>query len=278
MFVHPALDKFTKLARQEHPEPSLFELSLLLAEGLGCQFDPDSCRAGMDRLEKGLRERLGNTSEPLLQLRILARYLAGEEKFSGNRERYYETDNSFLPRVLETRQGIPISLSIISIELGRRMGLAIRGVGLPGHFVCSHEAAGRIFYFDPFHGWKTITRDECVNLVQRLFGPGFEVTDDCFRPWSNRLIIERSLRNLKGVYLSRGDLESALKAVEFILAAMPDQGNEIRDRGLLRARLGKYGLAYEDLLRYLELSPGAPDLPQIQRELVRVKRQMETVN
>ncbi len=276
MFSHPTLDRFRELCSGD--EPPLFEGALLFAEGLCCPFDADKARAEMDRLESNLREKIGQTAEPLMQLRIFSRYLGEEEGFTGNRERYYETDNSFMPRVLENKKGIPISLSIIAIELGRRLGLPIQGVGLPGHFICAYAAPGKTYYFDPFHQWRTISRHEAEQMILRLFGEDFEVTEACFTPWTNRLMLDRSLRNLKSVYLSRGDLESALKAVEYILAVMPGQSHEIRDRGIIRSRLGKYGLAYEDLLQYLAQTPEAPDAEQVQRELVRVKKELEQLN
>lgn len=276
MFIHPALQQFRQLC--QNSEPPLFEASLLLAEALGCTFARDAVSAEMNRLEAGLRERLGQTMEPMLQIRILGQYLAGEEGFQGNEERYYESDNSLIPRVLETRKGIPISLSILTIELAQRLGLPVRGIGLPGHFICGYEHSGRTCYFDPFHRWRLLSRNEAELLILRMFGESVEISDEFFRPWDSRLILDRSIRNLKSVYLSRGDLESALKAVEFILAVMPEQLCEIRDRGILRSRLGKYGLAYGDLARYLEASPDAPDASQVQRELCRVRKQIETLN
>ncbi len=114
--------------------------------------------------------------------------------------------------------------------------------------------------------------------MRRLFGPGFDVKDEYFTAWDNRLILDRALRNLKGVYLSRGDLEQALTTVDLILAVAPEQENEIRDRGLLSARLGRYGAAYADLETYLRLVPEAPDAEQVQKELSRVRKKLESVN
>ncbi len=277
MFTHPNLDQFRSLCAVPG-DPPLLEAALLVAGALGCCSCSEKARAEMARHERNLRERLGNTTEPLMQLRILARYLGEEEKFAGNTERYYETDNSFIPCVLDRKTGIPISLSVVAIELGRRLNLPVRGVGLPGHFICSYEAGTKTYFFDPFNGWKTICRQDAERLMRNLFGGDFEVRDEYFLPWSNRQILDRSLRNLKAVYLSRGDLDSALKAVEFILALDPAQGPEIRDRGLIRCQLGKYGLGYEDLLNYLSLCPEAPDAPHVQRELLKVRKQMESVN
>jgi regulator of sirC expression with transglutaminase-like and TPR domain len=140
----------------------------------------------------------------------LRRVVGIEEGIGGNVDDYYDPDNSFLNCVLEARRGIPISLSILWIEVGRRAGMEVEGVGLPGHFLV--YAAGQLV--DPFHYGEAIGFDEAAGLVAAALGGAPRLDRHWLEPATTPDIIRRMLRNLEGIYVERGDAD----ALEWVLA------------------------------------------------------------
>ncbi|MFI5388487.1 MAG: SirB1 family protein [Candidatus Eremiobacterales bacterium] len=193
--------------------------------------------------------------------------------FRGNSTRYHEPGNSLLSSVLQRRTGIPITLSIVVIEVARRIGLRLEGVGLPGHFVVRFPDATSRLFIDAFDKGRIIDATQCVEIVDRHTGGRVTWSDRFLDPVAPRAIIKRVLSNLKNVLSHAKDYASALTAIELQLALDPGDSTELRDRGILFARLHRYDRAIADFEAYLERSPDASDVKQIRDMLPRLREE-----
>jgi regulator of sirC expression with transglutaminase-like and TPR domain len=220
------------------------------------------------------KERLAGLANPFARLDALRVFLFDELGFKGNVDHYDDPRNSYLDDVLERRLGIPLTLSILVIEVARRAGLPAEGVGLPGHFIVRVEERGRSLLIDPFHGGHIITIEDCKDLVVRTTGRASLFRKDSLDAATPRAMLTRLLLNLKRIHLAQGDYIRALAVVERLLLVAPGDAKEIRDRGLLLAHLGQSGAAVQDLETYLALAPGAPDVESVRGRLAWIRRRV----
>ena len=205
-------------------------------------------------------------------------YLFAEQGFTGNRADYGDPRNSFLNDVLDRRLGIPITLSLLLIEVGRQLGLAIEGIGLPGHFVTGIRLGGEQILLDPFNGGALLTPDLCADLVARAVGRRVSLTEADFAPVTKRQLLGRMLRNLKGIYWQREEWEKAVEIVDRLLVLEPTAGGEWRDRGVALAHLGDFRRGLADWERYLTDFPNAPDGEKVRGQLRRVRQRLSQLN
>ena len=218
------------------------------------------------------KERVTGLENPFARIDALRVLLFDELGFKGNVDHYDDPRNSYLDDVLERKLGIPLTLSILFIEVARCAGLPAEGVGLPGHFVVRVEERGRSLLIDPFHGGHIITIEDCKDLVVRTTGRASlfrKVSLDAATP---RAMLTRLLLNLKRIHLAQGDYIRALAVVERLLMVAPGDAKELRDRGLLLAHLGQSGAAVRDLESYLALAPSAPDIASVRGRLAWIRR------
>ena len=194
-------------------------------------------------------------------------------RFRGNSAAYDDPRNSMLSRVLDRRAGIPITLSIVVMEVARRMGLPLEGVGLPGHFVVRFPDSTSRMFIDAFDGGRILDTRDCIALVERHTGGRITWTDDFLAPVAPRAILKRVLLNLKNALSHSKDYPAALTAIELQLKLDPFDPTELRDRGILFARLHRYDRAIADLEAYLERSPDASDVKQIRDTVLRYLRE-----
>ncbi|MGH7895948.1 MAG: SirB1 family protein [Candidatus Binatia bacterium] len=240
------------------------------------ELDPDPSLAELDRLADAVRPRLMPSASPVDRALAVARHLFDECGFKGNSGDYYDVRNSFLNDVLTRRVGIPISLSIVLMEVGARVGVKLEGVGFPGHFLVRVPSrAGAPLLLDPFHGGQRVGPDELLERLRGLAdanrGPAFDVVPDEFlAATTSRAMLGRMLRNLLRIYLEHDDDAQALLTVDLLLVMTPQGADEIRTRGFLYERLGCPAAAANDFRRYLELAPDADDLEQVRTRLARL--------
>jgi regulator of sirC expression with transglutaminase-like and TPR domain len=233
----------------------------------------------LDALAAAVRPRLVPGASPEAAVAELTGYLFGDCGFHGNQQEYYDPRNSYLNDVLERRTGIPISLSVVLIEVGARVGLAIEGVGFPGHFLVRVRGREGPLLLDPFFGGRPITASELLARYRAFRGADVEALPrDALAPTGRRAILGRMLRNLLRVHLDRRDHERALLAVDLLLALVPDSPGEIRVRGLLYEHLECAPAALEDFRRYLELAPEAADGDDIRGRIARLARTAATIH
>jgi regulator of sirC expression with transglutaminase-like and TPR domain len=222
--------------------------------------------------------RVRGMRNPFERLDGVCGYVFGEMGFRGNAEDFDDPRNSYLNEVVDRRLGIPITLSILFLEIASAAGFEARGVALPGHFVIRVEWDGRVILVDPFHQGQVITVDDCRQLVARSTGRPSLFRRDQLDGADRRAMLARMLLNLKHVYLGQADYARALSVVERLLLVLPGDSNEIRDRGFLRAHLGQPGPAISDLETYLTLAPGAPDAESVKGRLSWLRKRISNVS
>ena len=250
----------------------LAEGALLIALETNPELDVDACLQHLDGMAEAVSGGLGMELEPRRIVSRLNSCLFKEHGLRGNRRDYYDPRNSFLNEVLDRKVGIPITLSIIYIDVGRGVGLPVSGVGLPGHFIVRYGAHPEPFYVDPFHTGKLLSAKDCAERVKEIYGRDMPWQDSFLDPVSDLHILSRVLNNLKVIYVRKGAHELALGAVERLILLQPGAPSEIRDRGLLRAQLGYLQPALEDLSTYLEACPEAPDAAAMRRHAEALQR------
>jgi regulator of sirC expression with transglutaminase-like and TPR domain len=204
----------------------------------------------------------------------LCRYLFHEMGFRGNRDNYYDARNSYLNQVLDRRTGIPITLSVVAGAVGRRAGLDVVGVGLPGHFVAKAVADGQEIIFDPFHGGRVLTPGDCEILVEQVTGVAFHATADTVRALPPALVVQRMLTNLKVAYLRDGDFPRAVRVLERLRQLKPNDPHERRDLGVSLLHAGQPGKAIDHLSAYLEAQPEGGDAEPVKQLLARARREV----
>jgi regulator of sirC expression with transglutaminase-like and TPR domain len=218
------------------------------------------------------KRRVSALSNPFARLDAVRILLFEELGFKGNVDDFDDPRNSYIDDVLERKLGIPLTLSILVIEVARCAGIEAEGVGLPGHFIVRVEEDGRRLLIDPFHGGHIITVEDCKDLVVRTTGRASLFRKDSLDTATPRAMLTRLLLNLKRIQLAQGDYIRALAVVERLLVIAPGDAKEIRDRGLLLAHLGQSGAAMQDLESYLALAPEAPDVESVRGRLAWIQK------
>lgn len=281
-----ARQEFTALVESGVEESDLGRGALLIAE------EEEPRDDGQERVTHylGLLDALGaRTSEAVAKVdaantrakvEALNDFLFTSEGFAGNAENYYDPHNSLLTHVIERRTGIPITLSVVYIEVARRVGIAVEGVGLPGHFVVRvrhDDDSEQGILVDPFGG-KTIDADDCQERLDVIYGGQVVLTDKHLRAVTTRQILFRMLQNLKGIYTNANLDREALGAIERLMLLAPANHQERRDYGMLLARAGRMADAARELRRYLAASPNGDDADAVGEVLKRINAQLARLN
>ncbi len=210
-----ALEQFAVAAGCD--EIDLAQMALLIAVAEYPDLDVKEELRALDSLAAGASRSLGQETDPLARANALSEYLFDEVGFRGNREDYYDPRNSFLNEVLSRRLGIPITLSLVYIEIGKRLGVALVGVGMPGHFLVRISSGREDLVIDPFHRGILLSEKECAQRLQEVAGAAVPWDRSYLAPVSNRELIERVLLNLRGIYVRRHDQPRTLRAAEWLL-------------------------------------------------------------
>jgi len=270
------LQPFRELARTPDSKADLTRAALTVARIEHPDLDVDGEVARLDALAH--RSGAAACRGPQGALDRLLAFLFEEERFRGNDREYYDPRNSCLNDVLDRRLGIPITLSVLTIEIGRRVGLEIDGVGLPGHFIVGARVGGRRVFLDPFNAGEILTPERAEEVAARAVGRPVKLEDAHWAPCSKHQIVIRMLRNLKGIYAKREDWERALGVVDRLLVLDTDSGVHRRDRGTVLVRMGRLHEGAVEWERYLTRFPSAPDADGFRDELRRVRQQLGSRN
>ena len=271
-----ALRDFTDLVRAPEHEIDLALGTLTLARVEYPDLVAEPHVKALDEL--AARSGTFGVDDQLRALHRLREFLFDEEGFRGNADDYYDPANSCLNQVLERKLGIPITLSVLMIEVGRRVGLRVHGVGLPGHFVVSADVGTESVLLDPFDGGTVLTQETAADVVSRAVGRRVALTAEHFAPVGKRQILARMLANLKSAYVRREEWAKSLAIVDRLLVLDGPSSVFVRDRGSLLIKLG-------DLLRgaaawehYLRAHPQAADADRVKRDLRRVRQRIASLN
>lgn len=251
------------MARSE-TELDLGRAALLIAQEEYPQLSVDLYLARLDQVAEEVHDRLANETAPLVVLDELIQTLYGRRKFAGNRSAYYDPRNSFLNDVLDRGVGIPLTLGIVLMEIGWRLGLPLEGVNFPGHFLVRYAGSELRLLIDPFDSGKIRFEDEAQQILDQAYGGMVTMREEFLRPTTKRDMLVRLLTNLKGIYTKISDDRRALAVVERLLMISPTAPIESRSRGLLLARLGRHEEAARQLEAYLRVMPSAGDRRDVQ--------------
>jgi len=256
---------FAQQVRLPDAELELDRATLYLA-GEDCpDLNVAACLADLSALAMHVGEKVGATTDQQLLAEALNQHLFADLGFTGNTADYYSPDNSFLNRVLATKTGIPITLSVLYLEVGRRVGLGCHGVGLPGHFVVSLDQLG--LYLDPFHSGQWLSAADCRRLVGDMLGPQLEWREEYLRPCSKRDILFRMLTNLKHIFLNQGDYARASGAIQRMVLINPSLPSLYKELAQCHLQLQEYRRAIGDLETYLQIVKDVQDAAAIRRQI-----------
>jgi regulator of sirC expression with transglutaminase-like and TPR domain len=247
----------------------LAELALSLAQDEYPSLDVEAYLSELDGMAHEARIHLRGSLAS--RVKGLCRYLFHDMGFRGNQQDYYDARNSYFNDVLDRRTGIPITLSAVAMAVGRRAGLEIDGVGLPGHFVAKASEGGEEVLFDPFHGGRPLTPAKCQRLVEQVTGMPYEVNHETLQAVPIGAIVLRMLNNLKGVYLRVGDYLRAARVIERLRQLSPDDPLQHRDLGATLFQAGHAGRAIDHLQAYLSASPEANDAETVEQMLTQAR-------
>lgn len=270
------LEPFARLIACEDARIDLARACLLIAQDAYPKLDVERYMDEIERMASRLRERLPQNCGAEERVVALNQFLYDDLGYWGNTEDYYDPRNSYLNEVIERKTGIPITMSILYMELGRRIGLPLEGVSFPGHFLVRLPLRGGMLVLDPFAGGAPQSEDELRSRVKRVIPDG--VADDLpaaelpldqfLERATNRQILSRVLRNLKAIYRKSDEPERMLDVLNRMLLVTPDASAELRDRGYIYQRLECYRAALKDLSDYAEREPDAPDLDDVRSRLM----------
>jgi regulator of sirC expression with transglutaminase-like and TPR domain len=231
----------------------------------------------LDALANRVLGHLSSEADVPAQLAALRRVLVDEEGFSGGSTADDSPVNSALHHVLARKTGLPITLSVVYLEVARRAGLSLVGVSFPAHFLVATPGPGERLVLDPFNHGRLLTGDGCEELLARV-APAVRFSPRLLSAASVQTITTRMLSNLKRSYLARGDGERALNVVDLLLMLAPDHPGELRVRAGILSALGAYQAALVDVERCLELSPDAPDQRHLRLAARTLKQRVDYLN
>lgn len=276
--------RFREIVRE--PAFPLAEAALLVACEEYPELPVERYLERIDHMAESALAPVRRAPSLLGRVRALNRYLFEEEGFHGNNEDYYDPRNSFLNDVLDRRTGIPVTLSAIYMEVGRRCGLDVEGVSLPGHFIVrvrrgrarSGAAATEEQLVDPFHAGALLSLAECQARLDRIFSGRMKLDPAMLAPCDGRAVLARMLRNLKVIYVKAQDYPRALNTLDLLVELEPDSAEERRDRGLVYAAMDCYGLAAHDLEASIAMAPQGPDAQRLRLRVAELRHKQTRVN
>lgn len=223
------------------------------------------CLDHLATLASEVREKVGSTGDQGTLIRALNGHLFEHLGFTGSTVDYYNPDNSFLNRVLETRNGIPITLSVLYMEVGRRLGIACHGVGLPGHFVVGLDELG--LYLDPFNSGQLLSGADCRVLLRDMFGERLPWREEFLQPSSKHDILFRMLTNLRQIFIHRKDYARALAVIQRMALVNPTMHFLHKETSWCHLQLKEYHLAIKDLEMYLQGERDPQDADEVRHQI-----------
>ena len=274
---------FSALLSREDDRIELARACLQIAEDAYPGLDVDGYVGEIERFAKRLRARFAPDAAAEDRVIALNEFLFDDLGFGGNTDDYYDPRNSYLNEVIDRRTGIPITLAVLYMEIGRRIGLPFEGVSFPGHFLVRLPLRGGTLVLDPFSGGVPQSEAELRERLKRVIPRGATgewkraargvavaelPLDQFLEPASNRQILARVLRNLKGIYREKDQPERLLEVLNRMILVAPEAAAELRDRGFVFLRLECWRPALKDLAEYLEREPEATDQDEVRAKLV----------
>lgn len=278
MTKEEARSQFAEIVSRHETALELDRAALLIAAVEYPSLDVEEYLAELDAFADMARARDDVFADPLTRVRRLSNLLFDELRFRGNAGNYYDARNSFLNDVIDRRLGLPITLSVLMIEIGRRIGLKLFGVGMPGHFMAKYADDEQEIFVDPFHGGRIVNEERCHDMISEMYQGQMKFHPSFLYAVGKKQILARMLQNLKGIYSRAKDHHKTLGVIEQVLLINPEAVSEIRDRGLIWFALGKYSQARMDLEEYLRRAPQADDAGEIKNRLIQLRQKQAQLN
>lgn len=270
-------NRFAECLALPDEQINLAEAALLIAAEEYPRLNVAAYLDKLDRIADLARDRIPLGVSASDYITAINATLFDDYGFQGNRDNYYDPRNSFLNEVIDRRLGIPITLSVIYMAVARRIGFAVEGVGLPGHFIVRHQGAAETIYIDPFNRGRVLGEMACAELVAEISGGKTELLPTHLSPVTGRQILMRMLSNLLSIY-ARSDHRRALAVIERILIIQPTSAAHVRDHGLLLALVGQTAKALATLELYLKMAPTAADVDLVREQIKTIKQESAKLN
>jgi regulator of sirC expression with transglutaminase-like and TPR domain len=243
------------------------------------QLDPAPYIRRIEALSHRVTANIEYPGDAVQSIAALNHVLFDEEMFRGNTADYYNPRNSFINDVLDRKLGIPITLALLYMEVARRAGFQLFGVGMPGHFMLKHyDVDGRSFFIDAFERGSVLSEDDCKRKIELIHSGQITLRPEFLFIVTRRQMLTRMLNNLRTIYLSRRDFRRALQVVDLILVIYPRSPEDVKQRAALRYNLNDYKGALNDFEEYVRMAPDASDAEEIRHTAVGLRRSMAMMN
>lgn len=277
--MHPveARAQFAAQLQRDEADLVLDRAALLIAAESYASLDVQHYLAQLDEMAEQVRAHDEPEAAPVTRILRMNHVMFGELGFRGNTEDYFDARNSFLNEVLDRRKGIPITLSVVYLEIARRIGLPLVGVALPGHFIVKYQSEAEEILLDPFNEGRLLSEDDCFELLMQLYQGRIVFQRSLLAAVTKRQILARMLQNLKGIYARAQDHAKTLSVIERLLLVQPAP-DELRDHGLVLAALQRIVPAIAELEHYLRQTPQADDAQEIRQKVKELRQKLAQLN
>lgn len=250
---------FYQEIQQPDEQINLAKAALYIAQEEYPDLDVEQSLETFDVMAEEVRQQLPPERYPLRIIKTINQYLFDDLGFRGNTDDYYDPRNSFLSDVIVRRTGIPITLSLVYLEVARRIDFPMVGIGMPGHFIIRPDFADAGIFVDAFNRGEILFAEDWQPRLSQLYGQPVQLRPEFFAPVTSRQFLARMLMNLKMIYLQQMQAKKCLGVIDRILLLFPDAPNQLRDRGLLYYQSDRWSEARQDLESYLAIVPDAAD-------------------
>lgn len=265
-------------ALENDPAVTLDVAVLAMAEFESPALDAPHYLGVLDRFAGELRARLGTYTSGARFVQIANEYLFGELGFRGDERAYHDPRSSCLNWVLDLHAGLPITLSVVYLEVARRLQRPVFGIGLPGHFIVRYDDGEFSAYIDPFHGGKLLTEEDCRAVARDITGTEIGADSSAFEPVGTRYIIVRMLNNLRAAYLRSRQFAKCAAVLDLLIEYFPSNPEYYNARGVVRLKLRKLAASRDDFQKYLQYAPDASDRNDVTRQMQAIHQSLARLN
>ena len=279
--VSPMAKEFAALVSPEIEDEQidLLTSALTIAKLEYPELDVAGYRERVTSIAEHVKSRIGRAAESLETLAIINEVLFGDEGFRGNVSDYYDPKNSFFNDVLDRKLGIPITLSVLYMEVARRAGVPVFGVGMPGHFLLKfYEVDGRELFLDAYNSGRLLSPEDCQERLTEIYNGQIPLDAKFLTPVGKRQILTRMLNNLRSIYMTTRQLKKALAVIDLILVIYPRSADDVKQRAMLRYQLGYLHGAADELDEYVKMAPEASDADEMKQTAMAIRRTIALMN
>ena len=278
MTKNPRSDPFFAFANLDNDKIQLATGALLIAQSEYPELNIEVCLHQLDTMADAVREQIQGATLPEQHIAELNRYLFQEKGFTGNVDNYYALGNNFLNIVLEKKTGIPITLGVVYIEVGRRAGLPLVGVNFPSHFLVKYQREHLDILLDAFENGMFMDDDRLRAKLQANFGEDVPLERRMLAETTDKEILARILRNLTRAYTLLEQYDKALTAVERITWLLPEAAGDYRTLGYLYYKNHAYSESITAFETYLQLAGETPDTAAVEQNIQQLQKLLSRLN